>query len=104
MGTGSCRKELTQATLSTVRKDRKIKGFVGMTQPTSSGEAVWETWYSTHEVFGPAQPQGLATGKLAAYVPGHISGLLCRWSFCGRERPRLHNPFEILPRLENLDT
>ena len=20
---------------------------------------------------------------LAAYVPGHISGLLCRWAFCG---------------------
>jgi hypothetical protein len=24
-------------------------------------------------------------GELAAYVSGHISGLLCRWSFCGRE-------------------
>ena len=25
--------------------------------------------------------------ELAAHVPGHISRLLCRWSFCGRERP-----------------
>jgi hypothetical protein len=24
-------------------------------------------------------------GELAAYVPGHISGLLCPGSFCGRE-------------------
>jgi len=24
--------------------------------------------------------------ELAAYVPGHISRLLCRWLFCGRER------------------
>jgi hypothetical protein len=24
--------------------------------------------------------------ELAAYVPGHISSLLCRWSFCGRGR------------------
>jgi hypothetical protein len=24
--------------------------------------------------------------ELAAYVPGHISGILCRWSFCGRGR------------------
>jgi hypothetical protein len=24
--------------------------------------------------------------ELAAYVPRHISGLLCRWSFCGRGR------------------
>jgi hypothetical protein len=22
--------------------------------------------------------------ELAAYVPGHISRLLCRWSFCGQ--------------------
>jgi hypothetical protein len=25
--------------------------------------------------------------ELAAYVPRYISGLLCRWSFCGGERP-----------------
>jgi hypothetical protein len=24
--------------------------------------------------------------ELAAYVHGHISGLLCHWSFCGRGR------------------
>ena len=24
--------------------------------------------------------------ELAAYVPRHISGILCRWSFCGRGR------------------
>ena len=24
--------------------------------------------------------------ELAAYVPGHISGILCHWSFCGRGR------------------
>jgi hypothetical protein len=24
--------------------------------------------------------------EMAAYVPRHISGLLCRWSFCGRGR------------------
>jgi len=38
--------------------------FAGMTQSTTTGEAVWETWYSARETFGPAQPQGLATRKL----------------------------------------
>jgi len=28
--------------------------------------------------------------ELAAYVPGHISGLLCRLPFCGRVRQRAH--------------
>jgi hypothetical protein len=28
--------------------------------------------------------------ELAAYVPGHISCLLCRWSFCGRKRQTAH--------------
>src|ERR1700729_268681 len=32
--------------------------FAGMTQPTSGGEAIWETWYSADETFGPAQPAG----------------------------------------------
>jgi len=38
--------------------------FAGMTQPTSTGEAVWETWYSGSETFGAAQPQALAERKL----------------------------------------
>ena len=28
--------------------------------------------------------------ELAAYVPWHISGLLCRWRFCGRGRQTAH--------------
>ncbi len=28
--------------------------------------------------------------ELAAYVPGHISRLLCRRSFCGRGRRKAH--------------
>jgi hypothetical protein len=38
--------------------------FAGMTQPTATGEAVWETWYSANETFGGAQPQALSTRKL----------------------------------------
>jgi len=30
--------------------------------------------------------------ELAAYVPRHISGFLCRWSFCGRERQTARAP------------
>ena len=28
--------------------------------------------------------------ELAAYVPGHISCVLCRWRFCGRGRQTAH--------------
>jgi hypothetical protein len=38
--------------------------FAGMTEPTSTGEAVWETWYSGGETFGAAPPQGLADRQL----------------------------------------
>jgi len=38
--------------------------FAGLTQPTSSGEAIWETWYSAAETFSPAQAQALSQRKL----------------------------------------
>jgi hypothetical protein len=28
--------------------------------------------------------------ELAAYVPRHISGVLCRWSFCGPRHRKAH--------------
>src|SRR5258708_1459063 len=39
------------------------KVFAGMTQPTATGEAIWETWYSSDETFGAAQPQALTARR-----------------------------------------
>lgn len=60
-----------QATLLKLRDQNDVAGmrlhswmvFAGMTQPTPTGEAVWETWYSANETFGGAQPQGFTTRK-----------------------------------------
>ena len=39
--------------------------FAGLTQPTESGEAVWETWFSVNQAFSPgAAPQGLAPQRI----------------------------------------
>lgn len=51
--------------------------FAGMTQPVPSGEAVWETWYSSNETFGAAQPQALNLRKLQRrfQAPRQFSGV-----------------------------
>jgi hypothetical protein len=39
--------------------------FAGLTQPTPSGEAIWETWFSEEQAFNPgAAPQALAPHRL----------------------------------------
>jgi hypothetical protein len=42
--------------------------------------------------------------ELAAYVPGHISRFLCRWSFCGRGRQAARGGWILpLPKAHNRD-
>jgi len=61
-----------QTTLLNLRDANDVAGmrlhtwsvFAGMTEPTSTGEAIWETWYSVDETFGAAQPQALEMRKL----------------------------------------
>jgi hypothetical protein len=61
-----------QTALTKLRDQNDVTGmrlhawmvFAGMTQPTPTGEAVWETWYSADETFGGAQPQALTTRNL----------------------------------------
>ena len=39
--------------------------FAGLTQPTSSGEAVWETWFSEEQAFSPgAAPQAIGPHRV----------------------------------------
>jgi hypothetical protein len=41
-----------------------------------------------HPILHDERPMSIPTSiDSAAYVPRHISGLLCRSSFCGRGRP-----------------
>ena len=47
--------------------------------------AAFESGTNPRKRFDP-----VALEELAAYVPGHISGLLCRWRFCGRGRQTAH--------------